>query len=82
MSLRLRKSQATSHPSRTVEKIFGAHLIDDNFWENINPADVSVDIMNSKEQMAGSHITKFHTHEDKQPVISDLLSQEDQDYDN
>ena len=30
----------------------------------------------------GSHITKFHTHEDKKPVIADLLSQKDQDYDN
>ena len=30
--------------------------------------------------MAGSHITKFHTHEDKQPVITDLLSQENEDY--
>ena len=30
--------------------------------------------------MAGSHITKFNTHEDKQPVIADLLIQDDQDY--
>ena len=32
--------------------------------------------------MTGSHTTKFHTHEDKQLVIADFLSQEDQDYDN
>ena len=38
--------------------------------------------MNSEEQMAGSHITEFHTHEDEQPVLADLLSQEDQDFDN
>ena len=31
--------------------------------------------------MAGSHITKFHTHKDKQPTIEDLLCQEDQKYD-
>ena len=37
---------------------------------------------NSEEKMAGNHITKFYTHNDKQPVITDLLSQEDQDYDN
>ena len=59
-----------------------AHPIDDNFWDNTNPADVSVDTVNSEEQMAGSHITKFHIHEDKQPVIADILSQEDQDFNN
>ena len=47
-----------------------------------NPTDVSIDTVNSEEKMAGSHITKFHTHKDEQPVIADLLSQEDQDYNN
>ena len=75
-------SQAASHPSHTVEEILGTHSIDDNFWENTNPTDVSVDTVNSEEQMTGSHLTKFHIHEDKQPVIADLLSQEDQDFDN
>ena len=32
--------------------------------------------------MAGSHITEFHTHEDEQPVVTDLLSQWDQEYNN
>ena len=32
--------------------------------------------------MAGSHITKLNTHKDKQLVIANLLSQEDQDFDN
>ena len=36
----------------------------------------------SEEKMTGSHITKFHTHKDEQPVTTDLLSQENQDYDN
>ena len=31
--------------------------------------------------MAGSHITEFHTHKDKQqPVLANLLSQENQDF--
>ena len=75
-------SQATSHPSRTVEEILGAHPIDDNFWDNINSTVVSVDTVNGKEQMAGNHITKFHTHKDKQPVLADLLYQKDQDFNN
>ena len=62
--------------------MLGAHPIDDNFWDNANPADVSIDMVNSEEQMAGSYIAKFHTHKDKQSVIVDLLSQEDQDFDN
>ena len=51
--------------------------MDDNFCDNPNPTDVSVDTVNSKEQIEQSHITEFHTHEDKQPVTADLLSQED-----
>ena len=62
-------SQATSHPSRTVEEILGAHPINDTFWDNTNPANMSVDTVNSEENVAGSHVTKFHTHKDKQPVI-------------
>ena len=75
-------SQATSCPSRTVETNVGAQPIDDKFWDNTNPADVSVDMVNKQEQMTGSHITKFYTHRDKQPAIADLLCQEDQKYDN
>ena len=75
-------SQATSHPTRTVEEILGAHPIDDTLWDNINPADVSVDTINSEKQMAGSHITEFHTLKDKQVVLEGLLSQVDQDFDN
>ena len=32
--------------------------------------------------MAGSHIIEFHIQEDKQLVVTDLLSQENQDCDN
>ena len=75
-------SQATSRPSHMVEEILGAHPIDNNFWENTNPADVSINTVNSEEQMVGSYITEFHTHKDEQPVIADLLSQEDQNFNN
>ena len=51
-----------------VEEILGAHPIDDTFWDNTNPADVSVDTVNSEEQMAESHITEFHTPEDKEII--------------
>ena len=71
-------SQATSRPSRTVEEILAAHTIDDDFWNNTNPADVSIDTVNSEEQMAGSHITEFHTPDNEQPVLADLLSQVNQ----
>ena len=62
--------------------MLGAHPLDDNFWENNYPADVSVDTVNSEEQITGSHITEFHTYQDKQPVTADLLRQEDQDFNN
>ena len=65
---------------RTVAEILGAHPIDDTFWDNTNPADV--DTVNSEEKMAGSHITKFHTPEDEEIVLDDLLSQVNQDFDN
>ena len=42
-------SQATSRPLRTVEGILGAHPIDGTFWDNINPADMSVDTVTSEE---------------------------------
>ena len=50
-------SQTTSRPSRTVEEILGAHLIDDTFWDNTNPDDASFDTVNSEEQMMGSQNT-------------------------
>ena len=75
-------SQATSRPSRTVEEILKTHPIDDTFWDKTKSADVSVDTVNSEKQMGGSHITEFNTYKDEQSVLSDLLSQEDQDFDN
>ena len=55
---------ATKQPSRptlSVENLLGAHSIDDSIWGDSNPCDVSVDTANSKEVMAGSHITKQRT---------------------
>ena len=75
-------NKASSRQSRMADEILSRHPVNNDFWDNNNPADMSIDTVNSKEKMAGSHITKFHTYEDKQPVIADLLSQEDQDFDN
>ena len=50
----------SSGPSRTVEDILEAHLIsNDNFWVGINPGDMSIDTANSKEMIAGNHITEY-----------------------
>ena len=57
-----------------VEEILGAHPVNDDFWGNTNPTDVSIDTANSEEMMAGSHITKFHTHEYEEPVTTELLN--------
>ena len=65
-------NQALSHQSHTVDKIQGAHPVNDDFWDNTNPTDVSIDTMNREEKMVGSHITKFHTHKDEKHVIVDL----------
>ena len=43
---------------------------------------MSIATVNSEEKMAGSHITEFHTHKDEQPVVTDLLCQGNQDYNN
>ena len=77
-------NQVSSHQSRTVDEILEAHPVNDAFWDNTNPTDVSIDTVNSEEKMAESHITEFHTHthKDEQPLVEDLLSQEDQDYNN
>ena len=53
-----------SRLSRMVDEILGAHHVNDDFWDNTNPTDVSIDTVNSEEKMTGSHTTKFHTHED------------------
>ena len=78
----LETNQTSSRSSRTVDEILNAQPVNHDFLDNTNLTDVSIDMANSEEKIAGSHITEFHTHKDKQPVITDLLSQESQDYDN
>ena len=65
-----------------MEQILGAHPIEDTFWENYYPTDVSIDTVYSEEQMTGNHITKFQTPEDKEIIPEDLLSQVSQHFDN
>ena len=67
-------NQASSRQSRTVDEILGAHPVNDDFWDNINPTNVSIDTANSEEKMVGSYITKLYTYKDKQSVVRDLLS--------
>ena len=67
-------SQAPSRPSRTVDETLGAYPVNDDFWGNTNPTDVSTNTANSEDMMAGSHITKFHTHEHEEPVTTELLN--------
>ena len=58
-------NQALFRPSHTIDKMLGAHPVNDAFWDNTNPTDVSIDTANSEEKMAGSHIAKFHTYEEE-----------------
>ena len=67
-------NQELYRPSRKVDDILGAHPIDDNFWGNTNPIDVSIDTAIIEEMMTGSHIIKFHTHEHEEPVTTELLN--------
>ena len=51
----------------------------DEFQGNTNPSDVSIDTVNSKEMMTGSHITKQHTCKYQgpdQPELLDVASKE------
>ena len=41
-------NQAPSRPSRTVDEILGAHPVNDDFWGNTNPTDVSIDTATSE----------------------------------
>ena len=59
-------------------------MSNNDFWGDTNPSDMSIDIENSKEMMAGSHITELHTQECEEPIPPKLLnvvSNEPQTYD-
>ena len=47
---------------------------DDDFLGGTNPSDVSIDTANSKEVMAGSHITEQHTFKFRGSVQPELLN--------
>ena len=47
---------------------------DDDFCGNTNPTDVSINIANSEEMMARSHITEFNTSNQEEPVTTELLN--------
>ena len=49
-------------------------MSDDKFWGGTNPGDVSIDTVNSKTMMTGSHITELHTHKCEEPVPPKLLN--------
>ena len=51
-----------------------AYPVIDDFWDTTNSTGVSIDTANSNKMMAGSHITKFHTHIHKELVTTDILN--------
>ena len=53
--------------------MLGAHDIDDTSLKNTNTTDVSINTVNNEEQMTGSHITEFHTPNDKKKRTKGLL---------
>ena len=58
-----------------MEEMLGVNPIDDDdFWVNTNPIDVSIDTANGEDMMTGSHITKFHTSKQEEPVTTELLN--------
>ena len=56
----LEVTKQPSRPTQSVEDLSKAYSIDDAIWGGTSTCDVSVDIANSKEVMAGSHITEEH----------------------
>ena len=54
-------TERSPRPTRSVEDILETHHIGDDLWGGTNPGDLSINIANSKEVMAGSHITEQHT---------------------
>ena len=51
-------------------------MSDDEFWGGTNPADVSIDTVNSDKMMARSHIAEQHTQEYQRPVPPELSNSE------
>ena len=70
----LEVNEQSSRPARSIKEIVGAHPIGDEFWGRTNPSDVSIDIANSEEVMAGSHIIEQHTFKFRGSVQPELLN--------
>ena len=49
-------------PAQSVEELLVAHPVDDIIWSHTNPSDVSIDMANSAELIAGIHITEGSTY--------------------
>ena len=65
----------SSRLTRSVKDILGAHpLGGDEVFGGTNPSDVSIDTANSKEVMAGSHITEQHRFKFRGSVQPELLN--------
>ena len=52
-------NQESSRPSRMVEEILGAHPVNDDFWDNANPTDVSIDTVNSEKRWQEVILSNF-----------------------
>ena len=55
-------SQRAFCPARSVEELLAAHPVNDAIWSQTNPSDVSIDMVNSAQIIAGSHITEGLTY--------------------
>ena len=44
-------------PTQSVQEILATHAIDNPIWDHTDACDVSIDTVNSTEDLAGSHIT-------------------------
>ena len=79
----LKINEQSSSPSRTIEEIKGAYLMNnDDFGGETNPGVVSIDT-NSEKMKAISHIQKQHTHKYQvlvPPEVSNVIANEPQTY--
>ena len=71
----LETNEQLSYPSHTMEEILGAQpMNNDAFWNSINPSDLPIYTIYSKELFAGSHIKNLHTHQHEELVSLKLLN--------
>ena len=77
-------NEQSSRPSSTVEEILESQpMNDDDIWDGTKSSDVSIDTVNSKEMMMGSHIIEQHTHKYQvsiPPELSNVVPNKPQTY--